>query len=112
MERNELTIGSGHYRGDTARLKRGAEIGGQRGDTLTIIDHRTHVEQEYFLPGSDKVLEVRQGLKLISGSSPAVSVSHVGVEMLAEIPSDEGDEGKEILRIRSLFETKSPSATP
>jgi hypothetical protein len=100
MERNELTIDSGLYHGDTARLKRGVDIGGQAGDTLTIIDRRTLVEHEYFLADSDKVLRIGQALQLSAGPSPAFPVTHRGGITLSDVPSDEG---KEILRIRSLF---------
>ena len=100
MERNELTIDSGLYHGDTARLNRGVDIDGQRGDIVTIIDRRTLVEHEYFLAGSDKVLRIGQALQLSAGPSPAFRVSHRGVSTLSDVPSDEG---KEILQIRSLF---------
>ncbi|MGC9995492.1 MAG: hypothetical protein ABSE79_09230 [Terriglobia bacterium] len=100
MERNELIIDSGLYDGDTARLNRGVDIDGPMGDTLTIIDRRTGVEHEYFLAAPDEVLRISQALQLSAGPSPAFSVTHRSGVMLSDVPSDEG---KEILRIRSLF---------
>lgn len=106
MERDTITIPSGQYWGDTAKLKRGIVIGGQSGDTLTIIDQRTLVEHEYFLVGSDTVLEIAQALQLTSGPTPAFPVSHRSGMTLGEVPPSEA---AEILRIRSLFEDRPPS---
>ena len=78
MESNELTIECGLYRGDTARLKQGVDIGRQQGDTLTIIERRTLVENEYFLGGPDKVLRIGQALGLNAGPSAAFPVTHRG----------------------------------
>jgi hypothetical protein len=100
VESNELTINSGPYSWDTARLKRGVDIDGQRGDTLTIIARRTLAEDEYFLVGSDRVLRIGQALELSAGPSPAFPVTHRGGITLSDVSSDGG---KEILRIRSLF---------